>query len=481
MSSHPLHRPTQAHLANEPAGYRERAAAGATVLVSVVLFMLAVPYATEALAPFPAFIPIYVTALVIFDLITAVLLFGQYRALGSQGLLVLGGAYLFTATATAAYALIFPGLFAPTGLLGSGPQTSSAMYMLWHAGFPLAVMVYAQIKHHEPHGPQWVERGHAHRGIVAVVLVMISVVGLWTTFATSGHAHLPLFLDGNRTTTTGKVTLAGIWLLSLTALILLWRRKPHTRLDVWLQVVMCVWLLNIALAALLNTGRYDLGWYMGRIYSLLAAGFLLIVLLSESARHQARLRQVTAALEAANATLWRFSMQDGLTDLANRRAFDLHLAEQLALATRHHRPLALVLMDVDHFKAYNDEYGHQLGDECLKTIAKVLQSSRKRPSDLAARYGGEEFALVLPETDSDGALHIATATQGAVARLSIPHRQCSTGPHVSISAGIAAIHQSEAMTAQRMIEAADKALYEAKKAGRNRVVLQDALAPTGAA
>ena len=268
--------------------------------------------------------------------------------------------------------------------------------------------------------------------------------------------------------------LAGIWLLSLAALVLLWRRKPHALLDVWLQVVMCVWLLDIAMAALLNTGRYDLGWYMGRIYGLLAAGFLLIVLLSESARHQAQLRQVTAALEAANASLWRLSMQDGLTELANRRAFDLHLAEQLALATRHHRPLALVLMDVDHFKAYNDTYGHQLGDECLQTIAKVLRASGKRPSDLAARYGGEEFALVLPETDSHGALHIATATQGAVARLSIPHSQYSTGPHVSISAGVAAIHQGEAMTPQHLIETADKALYEAKRAGRNRVILQEA-------
>lgn len=474
MPSNPIQRPAQAHLANEPAGHRERFAAGATILVSVVLFMLAVPYATVALVPFPAFIPIYVTALVIFDLITAVLLFGQYRALGAVGLLVLGGAYLFTATATAAYALIFPGLFAPTGLLGSGPQTSSALYMLWHAGFPLAVMAYALIKHQKPRGPQWVERGHAHRGIVATVGVVLLVVALWTGFATAGHAHLPVFLDGNRTTATGKLVLASIWLLSLAALVLLWRRKPHALLDVWLQVVMCVWLLDIAMAALLNTGRYDLGWYMGRIYGLLAAGFLLIVLLSESARHQAQLRQVTAALEAANASLWRLSMQDGLTELANRRAFDLHLAEQLTLATRHHRPLALVLMDVDHFKAYNDTYGHQLGDECLQTIAKVLRASGKRPSDLAARYGGEEFALVLPETDSHGALHIATATQGAVARLSIPHSQYSTGPHVSISAGVAAIHQGEAMTPQHLIETADKALYEAKRAGRNRVILQEA-------
>lgn len=480
MHSKPSYRPSQAHFANEPAALREMVAAGATVLVSVALFAFAVPHATVPLAPFPAFIPIYVTALVIFDLITAVLLFGQYRALGSLGLLVLGGAYLFTATATCAYALIFPGLFAPTGLLGSGPQTSSAMYMLWHAGFPVIVMAYAYTKHHEPPEAGHMERHRASVGIVAVTVAVLTLVGVFTVFATSGHPYLPVFLEGNRTTTIGKVFLGTVWMLSLVALAMLWRRKPHSLLDVWLQVVLCVWLLDLALSALLNTGRYDLGWYMGRIYGLLAAGFLLIVLLSESARHHARLRQVTAALEMANVTLWRFSMQDGLTELANRRALDLHLAEQVALAMRHQRHLALVLLDVDHFKAYNDEYGHQLGDECLATIAKVLQACGKRPSDLAARYGGEEFALVLPETDPDGALHIAHTVQAAVASLGIPHRRCSTGPHVSVSSGIAAMrHGEKDMTPQRMIEVADKALYQAKNAGRNQVVLQEAVSRVG--
>ena len=478
MHSHPLHRSSAAHLVNEPAGPRETMAAIATVLVSVVLFAFAVPYARVALAPFPAFVPIYVTALVIFDLITAVLLFGQYRALGSPGLLVLGGAYLFTATTTAAYSLIFPGLLAPTGLLGSGPQTSSAMYMLWHAGFPLVVIAYAQVKHRAPHGPEWVEQGLAHRGIVATVLTVLAVVAVFTWFATAGHRFLPVFLDGNRTTVIGKIFLSGIWMLSLAALVMLWRRKPHSELDAWLLVVMCVWLLDIALAAVLNTGRYDLGWYMGRIYGLLGAGYLLIVLLSESARHHARLRQVTAALESANDTLWRFSMQDGLTELANRRAFDLHLAEQVALATRHQRPLALVLVDADHFKAYNDEYGHQLGDECLQALAKALQDCGKRPSDMAARYGGEEFALVLPETDREGAQHIAASLQSAVAGLAIPHRKSPTAPHVTMSIGIATLRPGQVTTPQRMIDVADKALYEAKKSGRNRIVLEeDTLGP----
>lgn len=308
-----------------------------------------------------------------------------------------------------------------------------------------------------------------------MVLVVVVVVALFTAFATAGHGLLPVFLAGNRTTVVGKVFLVAIWLLSIAALVHLWRRKPHTVLDIWLLVVMCVWIFDIALAAVLNTGRYDLGWYVGRIYGLLAAGFLLIVLLSENARHHARLMQVTAELRAANDALWHISMKDGLTLLANRRSFDTHLAEHLAIAVRHHRHFALVLVDVDHFKDYNDMYGHQAGDECLQRIARALDTCCQRPADLAARYGGEEFALVLPDTDRDGALHIANTALKAVAALQIAHQRCSTGVCVSISSGVAIAQPGDGMNAQALIGEADKALYRAKSGGRNQVAMGEAL------
>ena len=473
MKSTPYRRSSSTHIANEPAGPREIWSARTTVLISAVLFAVAVFYARTPLAQFPVFIPIYVTALVILDLITAVLLFGQFRALGSVPLLVLGSGYLFTATATSAYALIFPGLFAPTGLLGSGPQTSSAMYMLWHTGFPLAVMAYARgkTKHTDMFTFQRLKARNTRFAVAAAVFMVLLVVAAFTAFATSGQALLPVFLDGNRTTIIGKVFLVSVWMLSLGALWVLRRGKLHTVLDVWLQVVMCVWLFDLALAAVLNTGRYDLGWYMGRVYGLLAAGFLLIVLLSENARHYARLLKVSAELRTANDTLWQISMKDGLTELANRRFFDTHLAEHMAVALRHKRPLALVLVDVDHFKKYNDEYGHLAGDECLKQIAIALDSCCQRPTDLAARYGGEEFALVLPDTDRIGAIHIAETIHTAISSLRIPHRKSSTGPCISISSGVALMPPGAHMTAEMLIGEADKALYQAKNNGRNQLAL----------
>lgn len=468
------------HLSTEMAGLRERRYALATMLVSAVVFFLTLPYARTPLAQVPAFVPVYVASLVIIDLITAVLLFGQFGALRSPALLALASAYLFTATITVAYALIFPGLFTPTGLLGSGPQTSSALYMTWHAGFPLLVMAYALLKHLRPEPQAGWLRAPARGPIAAAVgLVLVAVVAA-TAVATAGHGLLPEFLDGHRTTLAGRVMLSGIWLLTLLAGVTLWRRQPHTVLDIWLLVVLGVWLFDLAMAAILNTGRYDLGWYVGRLYGLIAAGFLLILLLSEYSRHYAGLVRMSADLSVANAELWQLSVLDGLTGLANRRAFDTHLAEQIAIAQRHRRPLALVLLDVDHFKAYNDHHGHLAGDDCLTQVASALLGGCQRPADLAARYGGEEFALILPDTSLDGARHIAEGARAAINRLRIPHGCPPGGAQVSISAGVTVMDGRPPCSAAELIAAADALLYEAKRRGRNQVVCQAYATPAAA-
>jgi diguanylate cyclase (GGDEF)-like protein len=271
-------------------------------------------------------------------------------------------------------------------------------------------------------------------------------------------------------TPTMKAVISNIWMLSLLAMALLAWRRPHTVLDLWLMVVMCAWLCDIALAALLNAGRFDVGWYSGRIYGLAAASMLLIVLLVESAKHYARLTQLSVEVSAANAILEELSVKDGLTNLANRRLFDTYLASQIGIARRFKRSLALVLFDVDAFKDYNDHYGHQTGDECLKQIAAVLKSCCRRPADIAARYGGEEFALILPDTDLIGAAHIAETVRDAVARLKIPHKRSAVEPHVSVSGGVAVLLQEFDMTAEQLIWEADQNLYKAKHLGRNRVV-----------
>ncbi|MBI2749694.1 MAG: GGDEF domain-containing protein [Burkholderiales bacterium] len=461
-----------AFISTKPAERRDIRRALVAMAASLLFFLAAAPFAKTPLGQVPAFIPVYVSWLVICDLITAVLLFGQFSVLRSTAILVLASGYLFTASVTFAYALIFPGLFELPGVPRAGPQTSSAMYMFWHAGFPLFVMAYTRFT---PRGASTTSasggsRGNAHLIILCAVAEVFAITFAYTLFATWGQALLPVFLDVNRTTNLGHAVLSGVWLLSLLALALLGRRKPHTALDVWLMVVLCVWLFDIGLGAILNTGRYDLGWYAGRIYGMVAASFLLIVLLMENAKQYAQLVQVSVELRAANTALAQLSRHDGLTGLANRRSLDEYLSEQTALASRHQRMLTLVMCDVDHFKAYNDHYGHQAGDDCLRLVATALKSCCARPADMAARYGGEEFTLILPDTDAAGGTQVAESARQAVVRLKIPHAHSSTGTLVSISCGVAVLRHDTGMTAQELITAADRCLYQAKHAGRNRVV-----------
>jgi diguanylate cyclase (GGDEF)-like protein len=439
------------------------------VLVSGLFFCVIVPFAKTPLAPVPAFIPTYATALVICDAITAVLLFGQFNILRSPAPLILASGYLFTAAITFSYALMFPGLVAPTGLLGAGPQSTSAMYMIWHGGFPLIVMGYALLRYGEAKAAEnsAAPRPKARVAILFSIIVVLAIVFGVTLLVTAGHEYLPVFIQGDRTTALGRTVLSSDWILSLSALVLLWRLRLRTVFDLWLMVVMCVWLFDISLSAILNTGRYDLGWYAGRIYGLLAAGILLVVLLVENGNYYARLVRLSGELR-------RISLHDWLTNLPNRRFFDIYLDQQVAVAHRHKRILALILCDIDSFKAYNDHYGHQAGDECLKQVAAAVNSCCRRPADMAARYGGEEFAMILPDTELIGAGQVAEAARDAVAQLKIPHEYSRAGRYVSISGGISVLLRKVDTTAQQLIAAADQNLYVAKNLGRNQMVSAEA-------
>jgi diguanylate cyclase (GGDEF)-like protein len=186
------------------------------------------------------------------------------------------------------------------------------------------------------------------------------------------------------------------------------------------------------------------------------------------------LAQVSSQLRLVNGTLELLSNQDGLTGLANRRRFDAHLSEQISIARRYGRSLALVLCDVDSFKAYNDHYGHLAGDECLKQIAAALRSCCRRPADMVARYGGEEFAIILPETELGDATRIAEAAKDAVVQLAIAHEKSPTASHVTISGGIAVVLGNGNSRAEQLITEADRCLYQAKHLGRNRMVAAEA-------
>jgi PAS domain S-box-containing protein len=273
-------------LSTLPATSRDRKAAIAVVGVSSVLFACAVPFAGVPLTPVPAFVASYQSALAVNDLITAILLFSQFAILRSRALLLLASGYLFTTAAAIVHGLTFPGLFAPAGLLNAGPQTTVWLYMIWHGGFPLLVLGYALLKDSDGGAKIRGSTGAAILGSVIAVIVTISAL---TFIVTAAHDILPTLLRDGRYTATLLGVVPALWLLSLAALLVLWFRRPHSVIDVWLMVVLCAWLFDIALSAMLNVARFDLGFYAGRIYGLCAASFVLAVLLVDNVSLQAKM------------------------------------------------------------------------------------------------------------------------------------------------------------------------------------------------
>ncbi|MDB5814076.1 MAG: response regulator receiver modulated diguanylate cyclase [Rhodocyclales bacterium] len=181
---------------------------------------------------------------------------------------------------------------------------------------------------------------------------------------------------------------------------------------------------------------------------------------------------LTRRLDEANRELTRLSAVDGLTGIANRRQFDEFLAREWARGARHETEVSLLMCDVDFFKQYNDFYGHQMGDECLRTVAQTLAARLKRPTDLVARYGGEEFAVILPDTDLQGAQQLAEAMRSDIERLAIAHGGSKEGL-VTMSLGAACrVPDRDGLGSVALLKAADDALYAAKDAGRNRVVAE---------
>ena len=185
--------------------------------------------------------------------------------------------------------------------------------------------------------------------------------------------------------------------------------------------------------------------------------------------------QRTAELEAANRQLQALSATDGLTGLANRRKFDQEWEQEWFRAVRQSLPLAVAMIDVDQFKAYNDHYGHQSGDVCLKLVAQTLSHSVQRSGELAARYGGEEFVVILPGLNAAEAAAAMERVRDAVQALGLPHARAAVAGVVTISAGVAACVPQPGDDPARLVQAADTAMYRAKASGRNRVEVAPAL------
>jgi len=183
--------------------------------------------------------------------------------------------------------------------------------------------------------------------------------------------------------------------------------------------------------------------------------------ISERKKNEEELLRLQKELEA-------LSYKDGLTEVPNRRMFDVTLEREWANARRSGRPLSVVMIDIDYFKEYNDHYGHLAGDECLKRVASIISGAASRPRDFIARFGGEEFVMVLPETNAEAAERIAERCRCLVVNEAMPHARSSADPCLTVSLGVGTIVPTPLDNLKTFIDGVDKLMYRAKQHGRNR-------------
>lgn len=374
----------------------DRRRAFLAVLISVLVFAAAVPFARIPLLPVPAFIPIYQSALIINDTITAVLLFAQFAFTRSRALFVLANAYFFAGVIAALHLLTFPGLFSPTGLLGAGPQSTAWLYMFWHGTFPIALIGYALIKRVEGER-QPRPRLSARAAVLSGMGVTAGLACAFAVLATAGRAVLPDIMRGNQYTPSMIAVVSTVWGLSFLALAVLWMQRSRTVLDLWLMVVMCAWIFDIGLSAVLNAGRFDLGFYAGRIYGLLAASFVLVVLLLETsqlyvsflrarAQHAADLQKANDDLERAYHELKETQVQ--LIQTAKMTS----LGELVAgIAHEINNPLTYSMA---HLRTVASTLG-KLADEATLTAKGASYVEKMRQRAIDARSGLERVTDIV--------------------------------------------------------------------------------------
>ncbi|MCP4634914.1 MAG: GGDEF domain-containing protein [Methyloversatilis sp.] len=426
----------------------------ATVLTLMALFTL--PVATVALPAQPALMGLFLLAVCLLNGLTAAILCMLLLA-GSplHSLTWVAAAYAFSAVMAVMQLLAFPGIFGPAPLVGGSGQTAAWVWAVWHAGFPLLLLAHVAQRLFGRHEAQ------APATQILPVLFSVACALLLGLIVLGAAEHLPVIMDGyHYGTMLRDPSGVGAVVLSVTALCaVVGVTRLRDTFDRWLTLGQYAFTLDVVLA-LAGQSRYSAGWYMSRAMSLLCAGALLMALLAYSFRLYRAAAQRALQLQVE-------VVHDPMTGLLNRRGLLQLMQTELERARRHARPLALLFIDMDHFKHINDTYGHPAGDLCLKSTALQLCASANRHCDLIARYGGEEFVVLLPECDETGASVVAERIRAAV-EAAYDH---GTVPcRMSVSIGLSRFPADGITSLDELIDAADAALYEAKRAGRNRVV-----------
>ncbi len=421
-----------------------------------IMTALGVSYRHVQLIELRAFLPICAILWAAAELVTAFLLLSQFYVAGKLAYGLLAATYAMTGLLTLPYLLLFPGVF-PLPVTSASAQISIWLWAIWHCLFPLAIgLIFLADPTLEQ---RTVPRASILRALWIICIGVVAAAATLTALIIAGQNQLPILIDTTKHFTSWyswSVAPAVICCNAVACVLVSLRSKNATPLQLWIGVALFTSALDGTLNAF-SVGRYSFAWYVGKFEALAAASFVLTMLLYQVSNLYRRLYDAAST--------------DSLTGLGNRRSLDVQLDAFLGNRRAKTRGSALLLLDLDNFKQYNDRYGHVAGDNALREVGRVLQSSVYRPGDVVARYGGEEFAVLLCDTEIDGARAVAERIRQNVEKSVI--RIGAETTRITTSIGIAYVPNASILSAESLLTAADFALYKAKDEGRNRIHLDD--------
>jgi diguanylate cyclase (GGDEF)-like protein len=436
-------------------GPLQRGLAAALIALLAVAGVALTPFAARPLLPIPSYMLAFGSAMLITNLLLAGLLFSRGHSEGNSAASRLGTAYFFVAVIFLPLMAAFPDAILPGSLIGS-KYSAVWLWSFWHGGFGLLVLRYVHAVR-RPQARPWME--------LADVAAVVVLVGALVVASTTAIGWLPDIFSSRGGLFDGWGVASPLLILAIDSLAFLQLRRLRdpTPDQLWLGVGMVAACFDVWLT-LRGGARFTVGWYVSKLASLFTTGVVLISMVHD-------LTRLYRHVSASNRMLADQAFRDGLTGIANRRRFDAAIEHEWSRAGRGGYPVALLMIDVDWFKQYNDLYGHLEGDGCLQRVAALLADAMKRPSDLACRYGGEEFAVILPMTAVDGAALLAERIRQGLVDAAVPHGASPIG-RVTASIGIACIRPLPGQACEELVAAADRALYLAKNTGRDRAQVE---------
>jgi diguanylate cyclase (GGDEF)-like protein len=447
---------------------KQRRAARASIVTLAAVACAALPCARFALPLVPVLLPMVGAIAAVAQVLTAAMLYGRYRSSGLASVAILALLFATSLATSLAFLVALPDVAEQTGLLRTVATLGAWYYSAGCLIFALQLAAYL--------AAEGAERRNRH-ATARLVLVRTSVAsGLALAF---GAALVPLWhssaalLQGPAFAPLRSFVLVPLLLVALA--VAFERINPISRRRIgvarlWLGVVTLATALQLLLAMECAGSHFDVGWVAAIVFWLAGSVAFLTAMV-------ANVYDALSTLALRNEALYEQSVSDELTGLLNRRGFNLRFDEQVRRSTRAQEALALLLIDIDDFKRYNDTFGHQGGDRAIAAVARVVASMLRRGGDAGARIGGDEFAVILPKTDRAGALGVGERIRSGVERLALPQGQGARHPHVTVTVGATSMVLSEipevaanvASGATVLLGRADAALYAAKDAGRNCV------------